>query len=167
VDILSLVSLSIEILARHEREARTELTGAEALGVARWHEGAGRIESAENAFQAAIVSEDQQVRVEALRHWTGHLKRSGQAHLALEGWEQWHVLAPDDIRPCIELAKYYEWQEHDLERAAEWAQTALVCLSHWPEDWRREQAWGEIQHRISRIARKRARKAKSIDSSDP
>jgi uncharacterized protein YprB with RNaseH-like and TPR domain len=157
VDILSLVGLSIEILTRHDHEAGAELTGAEALGVARWHEDDGRAESAEQAFRTAIASKDKQVRIEALRHWTSHLKRNGQANLALDPWEQWHVLAPDDVRPCIELAKYFEWQAHDLEQAAKWSQTALVCLSHWPEDWRRDQTWSEIQHRISRIARKRAR----------
>ena len=157
VDILSLVGLSVEILSRHEDDAVSDLTGAEALGVARWHAGAGRDTSAESAYRAAVESEDPAVRVDALRHWTAHLKRAGQRQTAVEAWERWHELAPDDPRPCVELAKYFEWHVKDLEKAADWSQQALMCLSHWPSGWRREQVWADIKHRISRIAQKRAR----------
>lgn len=157
IDILSLVGLSVEILSRHDTESAPALTGAEALGVARWHEGDGRVKSAGSAFLAAVESEDEAVRVEALRYWTAHLKRNGQREHAVGAWEQWHRLAPDDPRPCIELAKYYEWHVKDLGKATEWAQSALICLSHWPKGWRRDQSWAEIEHRISRIGTKRAR----------
>ncbi|TFH33071.1 MAG: hypothetical protein E4G99_11975 [Anaerolineales bacterium] len=157
IDILSLVGLSVEIFNRHEAGAVQTLTGAEALGVARWHEGAGRAKSAESAFLTAVESEDGAVRVEALRHWTAHLKRSGQRETAAQAWEQWHDLAHADPRPCVELAKYHEWQTKDLAQAADWSQRALICLSHWPSDWRREQVWSEIEHRISRIVHKSGR----------
>ncbi len=156
IDILSLVGLSVEILSRHERGSTPALTGAEALGVARWHESAGREQSASSAFLTAVESEDEQVKIEALRHWTAHLKRSGQREQAIGFWEQWHSLAVDDPRPCVELAKYYEWHSGDLALAAEWAQRGLLCLSHWPKGWRRDQTWDEIKHRISRIEKKRA-----------
>jgi uncharacterized protein YprB with RNaseH-like and TPR domain len=157
VDILSLVGLSVEILSRHDADSAPVLTGAEALGLARWHEEAGRDASAENAFVAAIESEDERIRLDALRHWTAHLKRSGERELALQAWEQWHRLAQDDPRPCVELAKYYEWHTKDLASAAYWSQQALLCLSHWTNDWRREKTWGDIEHRIARLTRKRAR----------
>ena len=73
IDILSLVGLSVEILSRHESDSVPSLTGAEALGVARWHEGDGRERPAESAFLAAVESDDEEVRVDALRHWTAHL----------------------------------------------------------------------------------------------
>lgn len=156
IDILSLVGLSVEILNRHDSESDAALSGAEALGVARWHESAGRDDSAVSAFQAAVASQDKAVRLEALRYWTAHLKRSGQRQQAVPYWEQWHELAQDDPRPCVELAKYYEWHVKDLKKAARWAQSALVCLSHWPKDWRHDQAWDEIKHRISRLEKKKA-----------
>jgi uncharacterized protein YprB with RNaseH-like and TPR domain len=157
IDILSLVGLSVEILSRHGTEAVPKLSGSEALGVARWHEGAGRDKPAESAYLAAIQSPEKAIRVEALRHWAIHQKRSGQRQVAVDAWEQWHAMAEDDPRPCVELAKYYEWHSKDLARAADWSQRALVCLSHWPSDWRREQIWKEIEHRILRIAQKRER----------
>jgi uncharacterized protein YprB with RNaseH-like and TPR domain len=157
VDILSLVGLSVEILSRHDSDSITPLTGAEALGVARWHESAGREKPAGSAFLAAVESEDKDVRIEALRYWTAHLKRGNKREEAVTFWEQWHSLAKDDPRPCVELAKYYEWYVKDIEKAAEWAQTALVCLSHWPKGWRRDQVWDEIMHRIARLGTKNAR----------
>jgi hypothetical protein len=36
----------------------------------------------------------------------------------------------------------------------EWAQEALVCLSHWPAGWRRDRAWDEVQHRVERLKTK-------------
>jgi uncharacterized protein YprB with RNaseH-like and TPR domain len=156
VDILSLVGLAVEVLSRHDRQDAPPLTGAEALGVARWHERAGREKSARKAFLAAVESEEKEVRSEALRHWTAHLKRSRKRKEAVSFWEEWHHVAEEDPRPCVELSKYYEWHAKDLERAAEWAHTALLCLSHWPAGWRRDRAWQEVEHRIARIGKKKA-----------
>ena len=57
----------------------------------------------------------------------------------------------DKLKPG---AKYFEWDEQNYETAISWAQTALLCLSHWPADWRRDRAWEEIEHRISRLKKK-------------
>ncbi len=155
VDILSLVGLSVEILSRFESDSDLALSGAEALGVARWHESDGREDLASDAFLSAIEADDDAVKVDALRYWTAHLKRTDQRDKAIEYWRQWHELAPDDPRPCVELAKYYEWHAKDFNEALVWAQSALVCLSHWPKGWRRDQFWEEIKHRIARIEKKR------------
>lgn len=154
IDILSLVGLSVEILARHDAPEGHILTGPEALGVARWHQVAGRDDSAESAFLKAVESKDPAVQADALRHWSMHLKRSGKLDLAVEAWKQWHEEAEGDPRPCIELAKYYEWQTKELEKAADWTQRGMVCLSHWPKGWRRDQVWGELEYRLKRINRK-------------
>ncbi len=154
IDILSMVSLTAEILSQHQSAEFQQDAGAEALGVAGWHLGAGRLEAAEAAYLAAVESPDLEIRIEALRRISGHLKRTGRRSQAVEYWISWHELAPEDPRPCIELAMFYEWEVRDLEEAKTWAQNALVCLSHWPEDWRREKAWSEITHRLSRLDRK-------------
>ena len=75
----------------------------------------------------------------------------------MEAWQAWHALAPEDPRPCVELAKAYEWHLGDLEQAQAWARRGLVCLSHWPPGWRRERTWGELEHRLRRLERKRRR----------
>jgi hypothetical protein len=97
------------------------------------------------------------MRLDILRYHTIYLKRQARYEEAIEGWQAWHTLTPDDPRPCIELAKYFEWKTTDLEQALHWAKTALVSLSHWMVGWQRDQVWAEIEHRIERITRKLGR----------
>jgi len=154
IDVLTLVGLVTHVLDRYRSDDPTGLSGSEALAIARWHHEVGRIELAEVAYQAALASENHDVRLDALRRYTAHLKRQGRREEAVEGWELLHDLAPDDPRSSIELAKYYEWHVKNLEEALRWAQEALVCLTHWAADWRRDQVWESIEHRVARLKRK-------------
>ncbi len=155
VDILSLVSLATQVLLRHREGEMGQLSAPEALGVARWHQAAGRNGHAEQAYRAALVSgQSPNLRLEAMRRYASHLKRQERHEDALECWQEWHSLAPEDPTPCIELAKYYEWRARDWAQARHWAQQALTCLSYWPPGWRRERAWAEVEHRLARLARK-------------
>jgi uncharacterized protein YprB with RNaseH-like and TPR domain len=155
IDVLSLVSLTGQVLSRFEEGDPISLTGGEALAVARWHQDSGRGSPAERAFKRAINSSQVELKVEALRRYSAHLKREGRRADAIELWSLWHELAPEDDRPCIELAKYYEWETKDLDKALEWTQRALQCLTHWPADWRRDRAWTEVEKRLQRLDRKR------------
>lgn len=154
VDILSLVGLTAEILQRHDEGEVPALAPGEALGLARWHQGAGRRDLAQQAYRTALLADDVELKVEALRHYTLQLKRDDRRDEAVEGWERWHELAPEDPRPCIELAMYYEWHRRDYVSAEGWAQEALACLTHWPKGWRRDRMWEELEHRIRRLAGK-------------
>ncbi len=154
LDILSLVSLTGEILKRHRPDGISDLSGSEALGVARWQQERGRSNSAEAAFRAALGAKKTEFRIDALRHFSAYLKRKDRREEAVTHWMLWNELAPDDPSPCIELAKYFEWHNTDLGRAREWADSALLCLSHWPATWRRDQMWEAIEHRLRRLNRK-------------
>lgn len=155
IDVLSLVTLSTQVLARHREEALGELESAEALAVARWHHAAGRLDPAEAAYRAALEAESEdRIRLETLRRYTFHLKRTERWEDALEGWMAWHALDPGDPAPCLELAKYYEWCTGEMEQALVWAEAALVSLSHWESDWRRDEVWGAVEHRLRRLVHK-------------
>lgn len=154
IDILSLVGLSARILARYEQEDPQELHDAEALAVARWHQGAGRLEKAEAAYQAAMKTDDLELQLTTIRRFTSHLKRAGKRGQALDAWMLWHRLQPDEPEPCLELAKYYEWHARDLEQAIRWTEQALLSLTHWPEGWQRDRAWEAVEHRMKRLVRK-------------
>ena len=157
IDILSLVGLAHEVLARHQPPDPERLTASEALGVARWHARAGRAGRALTAYRAATRAERaDEVHSEALRLLSFQLKAGGQFDEALETWRTWHKSDRHDPRPCIELAKYFEWRTKDLEQATHWAKEALVSLTHWEEDWRRQQQWAEVEHRLARLKRKQA-----------
>lgn len=156
MDVLSLVGLTTEVLTRHREHDPRALSGGEALAVGRWHDAAGRQGPAEEAYHAAVGDQDagDEVRVEALRRLGTQLKRQERYEDAIEAWLEWHERAEDDPRPCIELAKYYEWKAGDLDEALRWAKQALVCLSHRPEGWRREERWKAVEHRLQRLRRK-------------
>jgi len=154
IDVLSLVSLTGQVLTRFEESDPVSLSGEEALAVARWHQDSGRGSPAELAFKRAISSSKIELKVEALRRYSAHLKREGRRVDAVEQWKLWHELAPEDDRPCIELAKYHEWESNNLESAMQWTQSALQCLTHWPDNWRRERAWAEVENRLKRLDRK-------------
>lgn len=152
VDILSLVGLASGVLDRYRRPDPAALSGEEALAVARWHQASGRTSSAEAAYRAAVAGGGKvELRAEALRRYTGHLKRAGQFKQALAAWRSWHKLAPDDPTPCLELAKYFEWQAGSSQEAWDWAERARDSLVSWPADWRRRQAEAEIDHRVRRL----------------
>lgn len=154
IDVLSLVGLAGYVLDRHTDERLSDLNASEALAVARWHQDSGRTDPAESAYRKAVRSRKKSVKVEAIRRYTGYLKRENRKSEAVKSWKRWHGLAPEDPAPCIELAKYFEWDIKDYEQAINWSQDALLCLTHWPADWRRDRVWEEIEHRIARLKKK-------------
>ena len=154
IDILSLVGLAVLVFDKFDDQDPGTLSGAEALALARWHQDAGREKQATKSFQAALENSDRGIQIDALRHYSAHLKRTGKRVEAVGFWETWHSLAADDAHPCIELAKYHEWDSKDLAAAQYWAQEALQCLTYWPDDWRREKIWSEIEHRLMRLSKK-------------
>jgi hypothetical protein len=95
------------------------------------------------------------VRIEALKRYATYLRRNDRREEAVACWRNWHGLDPDDPRPCLELAKHFEWQAVDLEQAQHWALEGLLCLNNWQAGWRRQQIWDEITHRLTRLAHKR------------
>src|SRR3990172_4238228 len=159
VDILSLVGLTSLILDRHRFQDPNDLSAAEALGLARWHQTAGRTGEAEAAWQAALAAGEQSVKLEALRRFGAHLKGRGRRSEAVSGWRTWHELAPADPAAGVELAEYDGWEAGDLEEAEAWTGAALGCLKRWTADWRRDQITAEIEHRRRRLVRKLARQA--------
>jgi hypothetical protein len=157
IDVLSLVTLASQILNRYSPGASGDLTAPEALTVARWHQDAGRSKDANRAYAQARNSGVGGIRLDAIRYHTIYLKREGRHAEAIEAWRVWTEISPQDPRPFIELAKYYEWKVKDLEQALQWTESALVSLTHWSDDWRREQVWTEITHRLKRLSRKLGR----------
>jgi uncharacterized protein YprB with RNaseH-like and TPR domain len=157
IDILSLVGLASRVLNRYEADDPAILTSGEALAVARWHQNAGRATPAEAAYRMALEDRSpKEIRLEAVRRLTQHLKREGRRKEAVSDLEAWHALTPGDPAPCIELSMYYEWHAKDLPRALKWAQLAMRSLSSSKSGWRRERMAAEIEHRLSRIERKLA-----------
>ncbi|HET7010441.1 MAG TPA: ribonuclease H-like domain-containing protein [Anaerolineales bacterium] len=157
VDILTLVGLTSTVLDRFQRSGDS-LTGSEALAVARWHAGLGRIEQAESVLRQAMAIGDEVVRAEALRVFTALLRSQRRRGQALEALTTLSQLAPWDPEPCLEAAKYYEWEARDPWQAMHWADRARQAVESWPEGWRRRDALESIDHRMARLLAKQARR---------
>jgi len=152
-DVLSLVGLAAHVMDRHASDT-AGLSEDEALALARWHARLGQQPEAERYYLAALESGDAAIRRQALAGYTMLLKAMGRRGEAIAGWDEWGELAPQDPTPAIELSKYYEWHERDLNRALTWAERAERGLESWPPDWRRRAMHEEIAHRRARLLRK-------------
>jgi uncharacterized protein len=96
-------------------------------------------------------------RSDLLRSLADLLKRQGRWQQAIETWQNWITSVPgSNPIPYVELAKYYEWEVHDLEQAEMWTAWALHNLQKAHPGARRPGDQRELEHRLARIQRKRA-----------
>lgn len=153
IDILSLAALLVQLDLRFRREL-SQLSAGEVLALARWHDRLGEPAAASEALHTVLDDAEETIRIEARQRLAALLKRDGRFEDAVKHWQAWAQLAPEDPVPCIELAKYYEWQARDYVQAGRWTQQALVSLTHWPEGTRREAWWREVEHRQRRLSGK-------------
>ena len=156
-DILSMVTLAAHILETFGDPLSEARSGMDCLRLALWHDDLGHAAEADAAYRAALarirsVPADQKPAL--YERYAAFLKASDRRDEALPLWKKWAASAPDNPEPCIELSKYYEWHARNIAEAQEWAGQALLCLSHWPKGWRRDEAWKEAQHRLERLKRK-------------
>ncbi len=154
-DVLSMALLAARVLDRYTRPIAEIEDPREVLALAFANRALGRFDSAESAFRAAAQSGmDPANRSRALEGLAGMLKAKGDSAAAVEFWEAWHASAPDDPRPSIELAKYYEWRMGDPSKAMEWTERAASAAAALPAGARRRDAERDAAHRLTRLQRK-------------
>jgi hypothetical protein len=59
-----------------------------------------------------------------------------------------------EVEAHIELAKFYEWHEIELDKALAWTKQALTIVAQWPRGLRRDQIQADLNHRRDRLERK-------------
>jgi hypothetical protein len=163
-DILSMALLAERVLDRYTRPIAEIEDPLEVLSLAFAHRRLGRFDLAETAFRVAVdCGLDSANRSRALEGLAGMLKAKGDSAAAVELWEAWVTSAPDDPRPRIELAKYYEWRMDDPSKAMEWTERAAAVAL--PSGARRRDAEQAVAHRLQRLQRKINRRAESQTAS--
>jgi len=154
-DILSMALLAARVLDRYTRPVGEIEDPLEVLSLAFVHRGLGRFDLAETAFRTAVeCGLDRENRTRALEGLAGMLKGEGDSAAAVEFWEAWYASAPDDPRPSIELAKYYEWRMGDPSAAVPWAERALSAAVNLPSGTKAREAERAVAHRLDRLKRK-------------
>jgi hypothetical protein len=156
VDILSLVTLLVHA-ARLVHAPETSCTAAtEWVGVGRLCERAGRVKQAEAAWWEALEADSLPGDV-AARLWSElglRRKRAERWAEAVGIWREWAHRQPRAVEPLVELAKYYEWQTHELAAALSETEEALRRARDRRPGRRRRQRLEELEHRRARLQRK-------------
>jgi len=155
VDILSLVVLAGRLCRLFAEPLADDVDPRERVALARWFQALNLPERAEAAYRAALEGfmplETQRVCLAGL---AALLKRQNRRAEAAPLWMQWALQDENTVEAQVELAKFYEWQQADLEKALAWTQQALGVAARWPKGLRRQDAEAELNHRRARLERK-------------
>lgn len=163
-DVLTMVGLATELYrtaAPNATRPPAQLDGLDWLSLgqmyelqSKWTEAEAAYCSAVECLSVAIHQADSFARLAAL------YKRLERWQEATETWERWlTTVAGADATPYIELAKYYEWRNSDLEQAEMWVKWAIHTLNAAPIQQRIPGQLAELEHRLARIQRKRSNKS--------
>ncbi len=151
-DILSMVALTADLFERYRRPPEDPLEPPDSLALARMYAARGQAQPAERALRAALgAALDEAGVLRAHGMMAALLKHGRRSAESVEHWQAWHALAPGDPQPCIELAKYYEWEARDLEAALRWAHAAERAARRGRDSWQRAVLLKEIEHRKARL----------------
>ena len=151
VDVISLAALFIHInnlLCRHPDTPQDSL---DSYAIAYTLGKLGIWDLSEDFYKAGIQKGlPDEVRNEAARNFALTLKRQNKWLQALDYWK----FAADngDFLSCIELAKYYEHREKDIQQALKWTGIALTIAE---ENGYPNIEMDTIRHRIDRLERKK------------
>ncbi len=148
IDILSMVSLSAEIL--HLLAAPDLCQHAlDVYSLAKWQVNL-QLPLAEAYLRHAATMDCELATWQLILLELGQLlKRADRRKDAVPFWLQIAYTSADDITAHIELAKFYEWHETDLQQALAWTDAAFALLD--PFDLTAQEA---LQHRRGRLLRK-------------
>jgi tetratricopeptide (TPR) repeat protein len=159
IDILSMVTLAATLCDTFSRADATALPHQDLLSLARWYEQLNMIEQAETTYQAALHNArhiyDQKFCLEALAAMFKRLDRDDEAASL---WRAWADLAPNEVTPRLELAKYHEWTTHDFDQAMHWTDSAEQANNTRARNWEQQGVHAEIIKRRARLVQKLGRK---------
>ena len=161
MDIVSMAALAAVLgqLAAypHHSPEIEPLHPADVAAVGLWQLALGQVESAERALKTALKGDElpADVRWRAMTALAFLLKRQGRGTEAASLWQEL-VAAEDSLLALEELAKFYEWQRKDFEKARACTEYALKILNAHPADWRTADAISAWEHRHARLRRKQA-----------
>jgi uncharacterized protein YprB with RNaseH-like and TPR domain len=155
VDILSMVVLAERLCRLFALPLDEDVDPRERAAMARWFEALGLFGRAEETYRAAL---DGWLPLDAqhlcLSRLAALLKRRDRRAEAVPLWVQWAMQDEGEVEAHVELAKFYEWHEIELDKALAWTKQALTIVSRWPRGLRRDQTQADLDHRRGRLERK-------------
>jgi len=161
-DILSLAALSALACQVFEDPLRHAIEYAEDLySLGRLYLYVGMIDRAETTLRAALDADlPDTLREQTIFHLSFHYKRQARWEEAIDLWYQAMAENQGRLYPFVELAKYYEHRAKEFERAEDLVLRAIELVessSLTGPIWWRERRLAELEHRLGRVRRKKAR----------
>ncbi|MGM0420374.1 MAG: ribonuclease H-like domain-containing protein [Bacillota bacterium] len=157
LDIISLVSLSCHLEDIVKAEPKN-ITPSEAYNLGRLHEKRGSREESIAYLEQARTQVDSRAlltRIDKKLSW--QYKRCDQYEAAVAIWNEMVSEQRGALFPWVELAKYYEHQVKDYEKAAELVESAqdyLIQKRYYISGWKKTAQ--ELEHRLARLKKKRS-----------
>jgi uncharacterized protein YprB with RNaseH-like and TPR domain len=161
-DILSLAALTALSCRAYEDPLHQEVTHGEDLySLGRLYSVAGLGDRAETALRAALATPiPEGLRWQTVHHLSFHLKRQGMWPEAVELWQLAIEENHGRLYPFVELAKYHEHRAKDFRSAEDLVVRAIDLVEASASNrgrWWTERRLEELEHRLRRVQRKRAR----------
>ncbi|MGD8857152.1 MAG: ribonuclease H-like domain-containing protein [Chloroflexota bacterium] len=163
IDMLSMVTLAHEIIRQFTQPQDGDAPD-DLLSLARWQEALNMPAEAEaNLRQVLALDVGLDAYQQALSQLAWMLKRQDRRPEAVPLWQQLAVTSFDDVSAHVELAKYYEWHDIQLDVAMHWTTQAL-SLVEGSASTKLEIVLEELLHRRARLERKLT--GESVDQED-
>lgn len=161
-DILSLAALTAVSCQAFENPLYREVSHGEDLySLGRLYANIGMSDRAETVLRAALDMDlPAELRQVTTHDLSLHYKRRERWEEAIDLWYQAIHENHDRLYPFVELAKFYEHRARDFERAEELVLRALELVqsrSSRRDPWWTRRRLAELEHRLQRVRRKRAR----------
>jgi uncharacterized protein YprB with RNaseH-like and TPR domain len=155
MDILSLVVLAERLCRLFANPLAEGMDPHERVALARWFEALDLLDQAETTYRTALEGWlPLEAQLMCLRHLAALLKRQERRAEAVPLWIEWAMVDDKNVEAHVELAKFYEWHEMELEKALAWTKQGLETVTRWPRGLRRSEAQAELNHRRARLERK-------------
>jgi len=156
IDILSMVSLLVRISRMLENPVEESDGGHELIGLGRIFESSREYEAVIDCFENCVKSPNSMIRETALRRLSDIYKRSGEYSKAVECWKRMITDSKvPGLFPMIELAKYYEHKEKNIEEALAIVEKAmLICRQ---TNFINNAYYNDLKKRKDRLKRKAGR----------
>ncbi|NOX62656.1 MAG: hypothetical protein GXP42_12030 [Chloroflexi bacterium] len=153
-DVVSMAPLAHALCGVYDGEL--EPHPGDALSLARSYAGQGMLAQAEAMYRRALDENlGHSQRISAMKELAQVLKRQKRRDEAAFWWEQLAAMnLAGDVEPLVELAKYHEWETHDLEAALDWTQEAIRRIQTQRPASLQAHQLAELEHRLKRVRRK-------------
>lgn len=161
-DVLSLAALTALAGRVFEDPLHHAIEYAEDLySLGRLYLYVGMTDRAETTLRAALDADlPDTLREKTIFHLSFHYKREARWEEAVDLWYRAVRENRGRLYPFVELAKFYEHRAKEFERAEELVLRAIELVnssSLTQSIWWREQRLAELEHRLRRIQRRKAR----------